>query len=504
MKKYTTLLLLIFIIIFINQFPNYFASTKIPQGYVYSGQASWFDPWDINVYISALRQGQKGNVLLSNTYSTSKTNPAFIYPVYLGIGNIFRFVPVYTLFHISAIVFAVILCIGIFYCSLLLLRSVRLAYLALFLIAIGGGLGWISRESYKLADLYMTSFTFSSALQRPHEAIGTLLYVIAFSSYLLTVLDNRKKYFSVISIICLLFLIIFYPYYLLNFILISGIFALILPNEKRKSALTQLFFSVGICLPFTIVYYVHLLQSGFSSVSQQFLDLLEGGSVSIIQKCGGYGVLIVFFIYQFIRIKQHEYKKIFLSLWIVISLILSFFPFGINRFFMRGLFFPLIILFCMNLDMFSKVFHTKKNILIVIMVILVSLSSWYMLYKRIAEAGKKNPWFYISSDMNKSFEFLRAQNKNGVLAPYYYGNYIPAKTDKHTYIGHIIQTPNISQKITRSINFYTGRMDKNEAMQFLKENNISYIVYTIKELELKKTYPFLKRIYKNSAVEIYE
>lgn len=46
---------IIFAIIFINQFPDYYALTKTPKGFFYSGQASWFDPWDINVYTAAIK-----------------------------------------------------------------------------------------------------------------------------------------------------------------------------------------------------------------------------------------------------------------------------------------------------------------------------------------------------------------------------------------------------------------------------------------------------------------
>ncbi len=58
--KQTSLILLIIIsfAVFVNLFPNYYAYVNTPSGYIFSGQASWFDPWDINIYVTAIKWGQ--------------------------------------------------------------------------------------------------------------------------------------------------------------------------------------------------------------------------------------------------------------------------------------------------------------------------------------------------------------------------------------------------------------------------------------------------------------
>ena len=145
----------------LNNFPNYYGYLKKPDNSFYSGQASWFDPWDLNVYAGAVKWGQSGKILLENLYSTETPQKAILYyPTYTFLGFLFRRADPFVLFHCAAFLLGGVLIIAIFLMIKVFIRQKMLSLLALFLIVFGGGLGWLFFPKTASADLFITGFTF--------------------------------------------------------------------------------------------------------------------------------------------------------------------------------------------------------------------------------------------------------------------------------------------------------------------------------------------------------
>ncbi|PIZ65232.1 hypothetical protein COY14_02805, partial [Candidatus Roizmanbacteria bacterium CG_4_10_14_0_2_um_filter_36_9] len=112
--KYLILAGIIFFTVFIHHFPTYYALLKTPSNTSFSGQAAWFDPWDTNVYVSAIKEGQNGNLLYSNQFTTIKHKPLFVYTFYTLTGLLFNNVDPYSLFQIESLIFSALLVVGTF------------------------------------------------------------------------------------------------------------------------------------------------------------------------------------------------------------------------------------------------------------------------------------------------------------------------------------------------------------------------------------------------------
>ena len=454
----------------------------------------------MNVYVAAIKWGQTGQLLLKNLYTTQTYSNILFYPVYTVVGLAFASVNPFLLFQVLSAVCGVLLFVGIYLFAWIFIKDRWLALLATVLTALGGGLGWLFFPNIPSADLLITSFTFQSAWQRPHEAIGMMWYFC--SLYLFYYYFSTKKIiYSFLSLACLLVLVVFYPYYLATYGLILGSF-LYLHKDTAKNIydFSLLGLNIILTLFITVFYFDYLVSGGFAGVAGQTLSRPPLVSLFL-----GYGLFMPIVIYQLTRWKTILPDRRFLLIWVFVSLSLSFLPIGITRFYLRGLFLPLSILVVFALKELKINSPVKLSLAIVVILFLSLPSSLYIFYRRVKETRTINPWYYQPRAADEMFDYLQMTNKDGVLAGYTLGNYLPAHTGKSVYFGHLIQTPQATEKLYNLEIFYQGKLQKKEALQFLRYNKINFVVYGHEEKQWGKLkYPFLHQVFSSKEIVLYE
>ena len=208
-------------------------------------------------------------------------------------------------------------------------------------------------------------------------------------------------------------------------------------------------------------------------------------------------------IYQLKNSKRDD-GFVFLNLWFWISLFLSFVPFGFARFFLRGLFFPGVILAL-------KFAATKKDkVLLITLITLLPISSFFIFFKRIEEVKNNNSWYYLPADSQQVFGYFNRENeaKKNVLTAYYFGNQLPSHSQAKVYFGHLIQTPQAQEKLNKIYAFYQQKYNLKEAEEFLTEAQIDYVFFGQEEKQIaqKQTldYPFLKPVLETDEMTLFE
>jgi len=195
----------------------------------------------------------------------------------------------------------------------------------------------------------------------------------------------------------------------------------------------------------------------------------------------------------------------------LISLTLSYVPLGYNRFFLRGLYLPLIFITLITLRYLVR----QKKITISLLSFFIGLylfstipSTIFIFYKRISETNLPkgiNGWYYLPSDYFEAFQFLDKLPNDGILSDYWVGNHIPVYTNKSVYLGHLIQTPDAQDKKKHIQNLFANKYDPKTAKDLLVKNNIHYIFYGIQEKKYGKVhYDFLRPIFTNNKVTILQ
>ncbi len=488
------------VVLYVNYYPHYNGLINTPENYSYSGQASWFDPWDINNYFATIKLAQKDqNILLSNINTTEKVKSVFIYPIYTFSAILFPNINNILLYHTLAISCGTLLAIGIFTLTNILIKKPFYSLYALLIISLGGGFGFLFSAPEMSTDLYIPGVTFLSNFQKPHEAIAALLYISSLVFFFQSI-EKQQIRFLLISIASFILLIPIYPYRLMSFLLIASLFVIIsfLRVQKNYPFIYLGIFSAFV-IPPTIYYTFHFLDSGFSVLTNY-----QPYHISLLSLFLGYGLFIIFFVYQLFLIKNKTSLMWFLNIWIIVSMSLSFLPFGLSRLFLSGLLFPMALLLVLHLKNLSKHSQLFTIFVMIIVLMMVLPTAFYTFYKRTSEAGNsRNIWFYIPQSYEECFDFLEGSDQNGVLALPPLSSYIPARTGKQVYFGIKDQSPGYDTKLAKAELFYSGTLSEADAQAFLQENNINLVVVSLQEEQFDaRLYTFLTVVYKNKDIEI--
>lgn len=502
------LLIVLFVIIgiyslvmFSQKYPVYYASKCVPNGCVFTGVAAWFDPWDVNVYVSAIKGGQKQGILLKNLYTSEKGKPVIFYPFYTIVGYLFKNCDTYLLFHILSFFTTFFLCVGIFIAAYLILGEWRYSLAALAFVILGEGLGWLIEFHVRSADVFETSFTFKSAVQRPHEAIGVLLYIFSMI-FFAKFIETNKNIYNLVSFFSLFLLIVFYPYYLPVYFCVFAFCISFFKVNSIKSAWVALIRNTGIVGIATLVYFIYLHNSNFSDAINENLP-----KISLISLLLGFGFYLLTYFYSIFRLKRvYSYRGV-LVVWITLCIAAAYLPLGFSRFYLRGLFFPLGLLLVFAIQ--DVIMNKKGRRVLAIICIAIMFSNVWTLAtvfnRRIKEVGYLNRWYYLPIGYKKMFDYVSQLPRNGILASPYISNLIPAYTGKKVFFGHPIQTLAYKQKAHMELFFRIYQNFPEFAHDFLKKNNISYVIYGDYEKHEGYQDPvFLKRINSEGNVKIYE
>lgn len=496
-------------ILALNNYPNFYASQHTPPLFRYSGQASWFDPWDLNVYVSAIRSGSRSGLLFINNYTTTPHSPILVFPLYTIVGSLFSSLNPFLLFHALATINGLFLIIGMFCIIKLFLNNTKLSLVALFLVCTGGGLGWMFFPTIESSDLFMTGFTFHSQFQRGHEGFGILLYLL---SLVLSYQGIRTKTFIplIFSLLTSCLLVVFYPYYLISIALICGVFAL------RKISQSQEY------LPYTVVFIINLFVTGFITLIYRshlfsnpgLTEILSQHLITpnIISLILGYGLLLptLFIVLPKWRDSDQNY---FLTSWLILSLVLAYLPFGFSRFFLRTLFLPIILLIFHNLEYLNKVTAISKRTIVLCLLFVIPISTFFILSKRLSEVSKNNPWYYLNPQQTQTLDFLTQNTPpgSGVLSAYTFGNLLPVHTQNKAYYGLSFQTTTLVPSLQNTLAFYSQQFTENEAKSFLQQSNISYVIFGSEERAITNQYAhtstlqysFLQKVFESQGITVY-
>ncbi|MBI3379763.1 hypothetical protein HY029_03355 [Candidatus Gottesmanbacteria bacterium] len=495
----------IFVAIFFTKFPTLYHWLNTPKGYWYPKNTSWFDAWDINVYVSYIRYGQKAGVFLENTYTTVPHPKEFIYQYYtfLGVFNRFLHLDPFVLFHLASIATSIVLILVTYYVIKIFIEDNTLRIAAFIISILGGGFGWISY--LQGADIWNAGFTTVNAFERGHDALGTVFLLLSMVNIYLFTATRSTKYL-LYGIFSSLGSIAINPTFIILYLPVS--LAATFSAENNKQRMKSLIYPISLAVMFSIYYLLFLAHlstnPGFANIGQTNLGIIN--SFSLIS---GFGFLSIFLMWTLMSNYKNNNKIIFVNFFFLSQLFFVYFPVDFNLYFIKGLYLWGVILASYGLNTLI----TNKKILNVTSTVLVltAILTRVYIFNSLMNAETQNPFFYLTKPEGEAISYMaKLPSDKAVLSLYRVGNYIPAHTDNIVYYGHKHQTPNGETTLRMSQLFYTS-LNEEQQRKFLSDNHIDYIYYGIEEAQLRKNnkleistpFPYFPIVFSNDSVIVF-
>lgn len=455
--------------------PTIWAGIHTPQGMWFTGVSSYFDPWDINTYFAAMRQGFGGSLLFRDPYNPT-SNRAPLHLIYLLLGHLARVLhlSVPTTFYSAGFVLGVVFLLAVYFFVRHFLHSKFWGLVCLYLVAFGGGFGGLVLfQGQLLPDTAYPDVTVFPTLHLPHFILDEFLFLgVLFLSYL-ALTQHRWRYGLAASFLGGLLSFI-HPYSLFVADVVLGVFltALYLKDKdwRRVRFLLPLAF-VGLsaaCYFFGIFYRASGHPLKISSSSQ----FATPSPVTLFLGYGLVAALALKGAYHLWKEKEMSYESLFLLSWFLGHFSVLYLPISWQRIMIKSFF----VVLCLLAVVGMRALDLRKDLVaLVAILVLSSLTNLSIQYFTIVSTPAKNPWAYLSLEKFEVLGWLR-NNAPGrtILAPPLLSTIIPANSQSFVYLGY----QDVKSDLVRTQmveNFYNGTLSSPK--EFLHSNRISYIIF---------------------------
>ncbi|MBI5452182.1 hypothetical protein HY945_01855 [Candidatus Gottesmanbacteria bacterium] len=495
----------ILVSIFLTKFPTFYHALNTPKNAWFVKQASWFDAWDVNAYVSYIRYGERNGMMLVNTYTTIPHSGVFVFQYYtfLGILNRFLHLNPFLLFHLASIITDIGLILVLYFLAGLFITKLRDRLIIFLLIVLGGGLGWLPWFRSLSAEVVTPDFNFIKPFNVGHDAFIILLSFLSLGLFYYYLMKKSSKHL-ILAVISGFGAAIFHPYKSLWFGLVGAITAVWRWKEKWHLLQYPFFLSIIFLIYFSLVYYPFLKNPGFAGIVEQVLP-----SINIFSLILGFGLLIPFIIWQLFFSKNKKQELVFIEICFLTQFFLLFLPVGFARLYIPGIYVCGAILAYYGMKELikgEKIFFAS----LVAVTAFSTLSTFYV-FNSLLHIKATNPYFFLTKNEGEALGFMsKLPADSGVLSLYRIGNFIPAFTDNKVYFGHFFQTPGGVETLKKAQIFYTA-MNEEEQRKFISDNYIQYIYYGLEEANLRKQvglsadnpFPYFSILYRDNGIILY-
>lgn len=506
-------------------------------GQIFLGTGQYY--LDYYYYVQLISQGTWGDLFPTHYHSTDTVAIIWYRQIYVILGWLASIIKISPFamywFAIFAGNFAIV---GCYYFIINKIIPQRQKYVKITALVIS----LFATPFYHILDLlklnlgiYLNWYfpdTFASRpFSVPHHVITQiiLLLLIITSGFLFNSIDNfsRKKVLKLVSILIFLvwtlsliypfYVVLFFPTFLLSafIVMISKIISS-LPNKKKW--FLRFFSSIVFFLLFSLTGAYLIKLAIIPESATESLRSIEGAhhNISFKNMLLNIGPLIIFLPFGFIPfLKKMNTFKIILISFVIISY--SFFFSNIDqiigshnsRFLSQISYIVFGAVAALGINTLSLIFRNAKKYVFILVSTVLFISfippSIRVLINTVNDRNINSPISYFPEGIIEGWMLLgQTKNDKVVLTPpsQFLGQIVPIFVKKKVYISRHNETHDYLNKNLIVGRFYRGEMSTKEAKDFLKQNNIGYVLFTSIEGYIKTPlaqYKFFKGMFANYA-----
>lgn len=471
---------------------------------------------DGNTYLAKMLQGARGAWLYTSAYAAEPGRPVLLFPFYYLLGKLtgadwtLRIVG----FHLARVVFGFGYLVAAYAWLAEFVPRIRGRRLAFWLLALGGGLGWLAlgaggatpRLEDLPLDLYLPeAFSFLSLLTLPHLAAARLGLVVSLVWY-----RRGRAPQAGLALMAVAFLVPLYPL-VAGLLLVLGELGELASLGFTRAGVWAAVARLAWLLAPSAPYVVYVL--ALTSLDR---DLAEFMGQNILLSpapwhyalaygpwliCGAWG-------WRALR-RDAPSLAIWATVWLALGIALTYIPITTQRRIIDGYWLWLAPVAARGLTLIARGTRWRRLILPALMVVTLPgpLLAWG---GALSAAWMRAPVAFIPSGQVAAFDWLRDRSvPEGVaLTSFQTGNWVPAFTPYRAYLGHGVETPNIHATEDRVARFFSVDATNTERMTILREGTVTVVLWGPEERALggfdPHGLPVLEPVYAADGYEIFE
>ncbi|MDO8451691.1 MAG: hypothetical protein Q7S76_02370 [bacterium] len=483
--------------------------------------------FDYYQYVSWVKSGIMGNLLLVNRY-TEEPHPAAVFnPWFLIAGFMsrpFSLSPftAYFLFRLTSAIFFITLVFQLV-CAVFPKWPQRL--LSTVLLITSGSWWWIvnANGTRTLREPIEWSRNFNVVekfLLAPHHyiALGGLVWILIH--VLTRPLTLTRMALSLLIITASAFANPYIVALFDVFFLITGIIALLIRKNDRRRVMSAMALFILFSLP-AIGYHAYLSYTQYPWTQMFKMTREFNPGVTIIEYILALGPIVIPSLVAIPLGVFTNTRMLFLVVWAFTPIFLFFLstsvlPMNHQRVFQSYQYIPLSLLAAFTIERLAvslrRIGPNAYKLTLGAFCLTSMIYSSYPIMasiKRLKEEIKPNYYnAYVPNPAIHAFAFLDTETdvNSVVLSGEYVSSMIPAFTQNRVILGRGDASLSYLDKREQTFAFVDGRMNEEDARRFLKMYGISHIVFGIDTLEFEglpnRSFPFLEIVFHEERVTV--
>lgn len=514
-KKRSFWLIILFFLI-LTQAPFVFGMVQAGDQYVFGGFL--FNPLDGNSYLAKIGQGREGNWSFRLPFSAEQGSGAYLFLFYLFLGHISRWThldPI-LIFHLARLATSLFMIVMIYRFIFHTIGEDGLQPLHMGWLLFGGGLGWLGllMGNPLAPDLWIAEiYPFLSSFANPHFplAIGIMVWMLDFTT------SNRTNpwVMGLIDSIAGVTLANLSPFAVVIIYFVYGGQVIYLLSKKKYQKIISFCFRGG---AFFIFSFPYLLYQAWVVRNDPIFRIWNTQNRTLSPSIGlfilGVSPLIIWALLGIFQNKNKELFGFAPLVWLIVTIILFYFPSSLQRRFGIGLYIPLAVFSIIG----YKTWHqhsSRKNLikLFYLVSFLVSLLTNFVIGFAVIKASlDHSPLVYLTKNEADSYQWMKQNlSKDAlILAGSESGNLIPAWSGQRVLYGHPYESVEAERYKKIVEQFFDGTMNITQQKQVLEEFSINYVLWGYRERRLRSDPPEIllsdnaQLIFSNEDIAIYQ
>lgn len=496
-----------------------------------------FNIKDYHTYLAKMWLGYRGDWLYTSTFTTQEHPAAFVYPFYILLGHVARWLGLslplaYQLARLGSGL-ALLLMVYRFAAAFLPYPTRWYAYL---LTVTASGLGWLSLfwpmpwsgEKGPIDQWVPESNVFFSIYTFPHFAVA-FLCILGFFLNVLPVVENETggagRGRVIRAIIYGVTLGFIHPYMVLPLGLVPAFYLLWRTVRARQFVWRPWLTLIGIGLVLVPVAGYSL--AVFVVVPHYRAWLAQGVMLSppVVGYLLGYGLLWGLAAWGAWRMRSYP-RLPFLLIWIVVTFILAYLPLNTQRRFIEGVQVALGLLAGAGLHLgllpwlsgrlqgFKARYPQRvlgvRWLGLTGIVLFLSLSNFFVILSHSLVVTVRDSFLYYQDDDAAALRWLLAQEKwdAPVLSADETGNLLGGQIGQRVVLGHWAETIDYAATFYRVAEFFGDDTPDALRQQWLDEWGVAYVYWGRYERELgafdPATVSYLEPVFTEGEVTLYQ